>query len=215
MLLSGGRGSQQEERTMPRAKMIAYNGEIHSLSDWARMYNMSPQTLNGRLHNGMTFEEAINKPPDVGGSILYQGKFITYKELARLNGTITENGARSRIQAGWSPEKVVQTPSRQRMALAAEEDKPKKKPVKKVDKPKPKPKLKERYKKTCRDCKYRDKTGAETTCGYILVKRHSRPNPAPTKEHPECGAKVVGHPVRAQIVRNEVASWTYHGATRI
>lgn len=176
---------------MPKARMVTYKGETHSLSEWARIYNISPQALNKRLRNGMTFDEAISKPTEVKGSIPYQGKYITYKELARLNGTITENGARSRIEAGWSPEKVIQVPSRLKTGVASVSVvKVKgKKREKKVEKPTPKePDITQ-----CKSCQYRGGHGNRVYCDFAELAGHCRI--FVSKPSPNCTVYVKGKPL--------------------
>lgn len=45
-----------------RSKLIEYNGEIKTLSEWARDYDINPGRLSERLRRGWQFEKAIHTP---------------------------------------------------------------------------------------------------------------------------------------------------------
>ena len=46
-------------RVKQSRKLIEHNGQTKSVSDWARHYGLSVNTLNGRLYRGQSFSEAI------------------------------------------------------------------------------------------------------------------------------------------------------------
>lgn len=56
---------------------ITYKGKVLILSEWAKEFNMSYQCLYGRIKNGLTFEEAINKEYNQGS-----GTFIARKDIS-------------------------------------------------------------------------------------------------------------------------------------
>lgn len=51
--------AQANNRTT--SKLIEYNGEMHSLSDWSKIFGFNYKLAWKRLKNGATFQEIINK----------------------------------------------------------------------------------------------------------------------------------------------------------
>lgn len=51
---------------------LTYKGETKTLTQWAEERGINRKTLQQRLGNGLSMEEALSKP-------LYKGKFYTYK----------------------------------------------------------------------------------------------------------------------------------------
>ena len=41
-------------------KNITYNGETHTVAEWARILNINPGTLNSGLWHGIPFEHYVN-----------------------------------------------------------------------------------------------------------------------------------------------------------
>lgn len=50
---------ENDSRVIRQAKKYTYNGETHTLKEWAKIKKWSVDCLYGRLHRGMSFEEAI------------------------------------------------------------------------------------------------------------------------------------------------------------
>ena len=49
------------------ANRIEYNGEIHCLSDWARILNIGRKTLYYKLKKGLSFEQIVNESKNKKG----------------------------------------------------------------------------------------------------------------------------------------------------
>ncbi len=49
------------------ANRIEYNGEIHCLSEWARILNIGRKTIYYKLKKGLSFEEIVNKSKNKKG----------------------------------------------------------------------------------------------------------------------------------------------------
>ncbi len=43
-------------------RLFEYNGVIHTMAEWAKIFKMNYSTLRARIRKGMNFEDAINKP---------------------------------------------------------------------------------------------------------------------------------------------------------
>ena len=70
-----------------RNKVITYDGQSRILTEWARIYNVSPQRLSERLRRGWTFEQAIRTPCpkgyDLGKRMSNQNSQAYNKEKGR------------------------------------------------------------------------------------------------------------------------------------
>lgn len=54
---------QEQENNRSNNNKIEYQGELKTITQWAKEYNMSHQTLRHRLKKlGMTMEDALNSP---------------------------------------------------------------------------------------------------------------------------------------------------------
>ena len=94
-----------------RKKNISYNGESHSIREWAKIKGLTYSAINWRLKNGWSVESALNTPikKREQKKIEIDGESHTIEEWSRINNigitTIYE-----RLQLGWSETDAVKTP---------------------------------------------------------------------------------------------------------
>ena len=105
-------------RKFVSTRFIEYDGKTHSLVDWAKMRNILPSTLRGRLRAGWSVAQslAFEDPPErrllVGGNvfkaklIIYDGELFEVRELA-AKFSISPTIVLSRLRAGWSIEEAI------------------------------------------------------------------------------------------------------------
>lgn len=91
-------------------RMLTYNGETLSASQWADKFGMKYNTFMVRLENGWDFEKIANKPVRVDKLYLnYNGEYIHINDLAKAFN-ISTGSIRNRIKDGWTVERAVETP---------------------------------------------------------------------------------------------------------
>lgn len=89
-----------------------YNGEMHSISEWARILGVKRELLRDRINRlGWSVDEAFSTPPSpINQYFEYNGESHTWKEWSDITG-INENTLRGRYNdAHWSIEKTLSTP---------------------------------------------------------------------------------------------------------
>lgn len=90
-------------------RKITYKGEIKTLSQWSKEYNINIVTLSDRLKSGMSIDEALNKPViKSGGFLLYtmNGKTRLLSEWCKLYN-INYQTAWKKAKNGYSIEKIL------------------------------------------------------------------------------------------------------------
>lgn len=87
------------------------NGKMMVLVDIARENGINSRTLQGRLNNGYTIEEALCKEMSNKRMIFYEEKFITPKEFSIKTG-INFNTIMTRINKGYSNAEDLIVPDR-------------------------------------------------------------------------------------------------------
>lgn len=80
---------------------IEYNGEEHTIAEWAEKAGLKYTTLHERLRLGMTIEQALHQ------KLQKKNYELTKKALA--NG-LKPSLVRRRIQDGWSEKEALNTP---------------------------------------------------------------------------------------------------------
>lgn len=80
---------------------LEYQGEKMILSDVAEIANFTPTGFLSRLRNGMSVQEAIEKPKKAKRLILYKGKMMTPREFSDETG-ICYNTIMTRITKGYT-----------------------------------------------------------------------------------------------------------------
>lgn len=93
---------------------FTYNNKTQKLTEWAKEYNLSYSTLCNRIFNlKITLEEALTTPVTQNTKHKFKDKELTLTEWSKeLN--ISLFTLSSRIRRGWSIEKIVTTPIKQR-----------------------------------------------------------------------------------------------------
>lgn len=90
--------------------IITYEGESHDIKEWAALKNLSYSTINWRLKNGWSVEDALNTPRENHSHrvIDVDGIKHTIQEWSQINGigitTIYE-----RLSNGWNEKDAVTT----------------------------------------------------------------------------------------------------------
>lgn len=96
---------------MSKPFLITYNGVTKTVAEWGEEYNQPPERIYKRIKkHGWTAKRAFETPPRKAEKFNYKGKMYTAKELAELNGDISECAMMFRIRR-WngSIEKCVET----------------------------------------------------------------------------------------------------------
>ena len=88
-----------------------YDGETHSIPEWARILGVKRELLRDRIHRlGWSVDEALSTPPKpINNLIEYNGQSHTIKEWSEIT-KIPENTLRSRKHYMESIEKIFTTP---------------------------------------------------------------------------------------------------------
>jgi hypothetical protein len=92
-------------------RMIIYNGETLSLSQWADRFNVKYNTFRDRIEKGWSMEKMATDYHTDGrtNKLEYKGELIGITELTkRFN--ISLPGLKKRLKKGWSVEKALETP---------------------------------------------------------------------------------------------------------
>jgi len=109
---------EEQMNNMRSNKIIEYGGEQLTYSQAARKYGIGYFQLRGRLRNGWSVKDAIEKPKWPTGA--HSAKHITFNGVTktRIQWSVSLGGSHSlvcqRIRAGWSIEKAVLTKPRKR-----------------------------------------------------------------------------------------------------
>lgn len=96
-------------------RFIEYNGEKHTLAEWARLTGISDDTLAHRLKDGWSIEDVFNKPvrsrkPSCPG-IEYNGETHSIAEWSRITG-IPYFTLIKRFEVGWSATDALTIPAK-------------------------------------------------------------------------------------------------------
>lgn len=94
-------------------KIFEIDGEKYSISQLAKKYSIKAATIRKRIHDGMSIEEAINKPIDDKKIEIY-GEKLTGAELeAKYNISRKQLWTRINVD-GWSLEEALTIPVKRR-----------------------------------------------------------------------------------------------------
>lgn len=90
--------------------LYTYNGETHTIAEWARGFNIPYNTFNRRLFNGWDFEEAAGiKEHKIknASEVLYtiNGETHNIKEWCKLRN-LSVDTVRYRREHNWTPEEI-------------------------------------------------------------------------------------------------------------
>lgn len=99
-------------------KMITYKGKTQCLKDWAKEYGIYYQTLVARVKNfpQLSFEEILSYKDPRAEKIEWQGKKYSRDELCQMY-KIPKVNFYDRIHKGWSLERILTTPVKQKTSL--------------------------------------------------------------------------------------------------
>lgn len=90
-------------------RIITYNGESKTSTEFAESIKMNPSTFRDRLNSGMSIDEAINKPIQKEGTSIVSslGESHTSVEWSKISG-ISHNTIFSRVvRRNWDPNIAV------------------------------------------------------------------------------------------------------------
>ena len=92
-----------------------YNGKLYTLSELFKLSNVDGLTkdkLARRIREGMSIDDAINKPLGRYDSYLFNGNIYTLDEICELvvDKTISKECIQKRISDGWNLEDIINTP---------------------------------------------------------------------------------------------------------
>lgn len=98
-------------RNKTTTQFITYEGQTHSVQEWAEKLNLPYKAVWGRLKSGWTIERMINEPGLVEHKniLTYKGEEVGITELSR-RFNITVGSIKKRLKKGWSIEKALETP---------------------------------------------------------------------------------------------------------
>jgi len=105
-----------EEKKQPvraDAKIIEFNGEAHTIAEWAKRIGIVPKSLRDRLDAGWPLEKALTTPPQPSVkramTLEYNGIKKTVAEWAKQFG-MTPATLHNRLYRGLSVEEALLTP---------------------------------------------------------------------------------------------------------
>lgn len=88
--------------------LVTFNGETHTIAEWARIVGLSPRLIKDRLtYSGWSIEKILFTPPrERVTSVLYNGEVRSIADLAKEHG-ITSKTLSKRLKKGWNIEKAL------------------------------------------------------------------------------------------------------------
>ena len=97
----------------PQSKFITYNGETHTISEWANKLNIPFTTLENRIISGWTIEKALSTPVEKKVSYInYNGNDYSIADWCYVLG-LTPNTVSSRMERGATdPAKILKHPQK-------------------------------------------------------------------------------------------------------
>ena len=116
----------EQNRNTRKNRMLTYNGKTLCLSEWATIVGIDIVTLHCRLRDGWSDERALSTPVARGRNrttnvnLTFQGDTLNLAEWGRRFG-INGSCIRTRIDAGWSIERAITTPSRRSSKTLSQE----------------------------------------------------------------------------------------------
>lgn len=104
-----------------RTHLIEYNGETHSISEWARIQGMSVDLLKNRISRGVPIGEALTAPAhtneDSKRRLTINGETHTVEEWSKISG-IRKDTIFARLWKGWTDYDAVFRQPHQRDTLS-------------------------------------------------------------------------------------------------
>lgn len=107
----------QQTRNSTKARMVTFNGETKSVTDWAEEYGLPPKLLMKRLYRGDSFENAVAKPitnslkerannMKSNRRVFYNGEDLTVTQFAEKY-KVSRFKIYHRLDRGWSVEEAL------------------------------------------------------------------------------------------------------------
>lgn len=86
---------------------LEYNGEVHTLAEWAKIRNLTYSQIQSRYYKGLPIDVILGFSELPSTRLLdVNGEVRTLKEWAKLTG-IQYNVIWRRFNNGWNPEEIV------------------------------------------------------------------------------------------------------------
>ena len=95
--------SEQCRKSCP-GRLITHNGETHNITEWAKLYNISANSLRNSLDAGKSFEEAVVYHRE--HFVTLSGETHSVTEWAKITG-IPRGTLSNRLRSGKTPEEVL------------------------------------------------------------------------------------------------------------
>lgn len=90
-------------------RLLTFQGEERSISEWARIKKLHLRTLLTRIDTGWTIARALEEPVTLDVRPQQVGPYSSIREAAAAVG-LKEATLRLRLRTGWDPEKALSTP---------------------------------------------------------------------------------------------------------
>lgn len=101
----------EQQNNTTRNRIIEYNGEKHTLSQWCKKLNIDYCVVNQRLHYGWEVKRAFEESNDRKSYFVYNGRVLSKKDIAKETGLSISN-IENRIHRGWDIERIMTQPAR-------------------------------------------------------------------------------------------------------
>ena len=92
-------------------KLITYNGETKTLSQWCDTLGLQYSCTNNRLFNGWDIERAFTESSDRKNYYEYKGELLNINQIVERTG-LTRTNVWNRITRGWTIERIMEQPAR-------------------------------------------------------------------------------------------------------
>lgn len=91
---------KQQQKNRRNVPLYTFNGETRCLKEWASVLGFNLACVRGRIHRGMSFEDAIKSDP-FNRQVEIDGRSMTMKEWCDYFG-LNKGDVYSRVHRGWS-----------------------------------------------------------------------------------------------------------------
>lgn len=100
----------QQKMAYKRSIKITWNGETHTIKEWAKILNIPHNTIAGKYRRGITMDEISKTKPRTPNLIEFNGHKMTLHQWAEKL-KISYSNLHNRIaHLGWTVEKAFTTP---------------------------------------------------------------------------------------------------------
>lgn len=98
---------------------LEYNGETHTISEWAAITGLEPRIIYRRLRSGWSVERIMLTPSD-GRNVTINGESHCIADWARIKG-VRPGTIYERIRLGWSVEEAITRPVQKQKQITVDE----------------------------------------------------------------------------------------------